>query len=348
MAIIRRRKAEEQESSQTQEVQAENVNSEEQENSGSVETPEEKPKTRKRRVVKKVQAEEESQKPAAESDENTVSVTDTQSAETPADEHAAEAVPESSSDFESAGQKENPAEESSSENQQSGENNQAAETSQEAEYQQNGGSQQNPEYEGRRPYTPNRRNDGRWNNGGNWNNGRNNYGYNRNQNNRNNYNNRRNNNNYERNLQARLEAVRKAQEIENPEEYESKPRLVINNLTKMSMIELRELAAQYGLAAEDLPSMKKQDLIFCILKAHTEHGGIIFAEGALEILPDGYGFLRSPQNNYLPGSDDIYISPSQIRLFNLKTGDTVYGQTRSPKEGEKFFALLRIETVNYE
>ena len=348
MAIIRRRKAEEQESSQTQEVQAENVNSEEQENSGSVETPEEKPKTRKRRVVKKVQAEEESQKPAAESDENTVSVTDTQSAETPADEHAAETVPESSSDFESAGQKENPAEESSSENQQSGENNQAAETSQEAEYQQNGGSQQNPEYEGRRPYTPNRRNDGRWNNGGNWNNGRNNYGYNRNQNNRNNYNNRRNNNNYERNLQARLEAVRKAQEIENPEEYESKPRLVINNLTKMSMIELRELAAQYGLAAEDLPSMKKQDLIFCILKAHTEHGGIIFAEGALEILPDGYGFLRSPQNNYLPGSDDIYISPSQIRLFNLKTGDTVYGQTRSPKEGEKFFALLRIETVNYE
>lgn len=348
MAIIRRRKAEEQESSQTQEVQAENVNSEEQENSGSVETPEEKPKTRKRRVVKKVQAEEESQKPAAESDENTVSVTDNQSAETPADEHTAEAVPESSSDFESAGQKENPAEESSSENQQSGENNQAAETSQEAEYQQNGGSQQNPEYEGRRPYTPNRRNDGRWNNGGNWNNGRNNYGYNRNQNNRNNYNNRRNNNNYERNLQARLEAVRKAQEIENPEEYESKPRLVINNLTKMSMIELRELAAQYGLAAEDLPSMKKQDLIFCILKAHTEHGGIIFAEGALEILPDGYGFLRSPQNNYLPGSDDIYISPSQIRLFNLKTGDTVYGQTRSPKEGEKFFALLRIETVNYE
>ena len=116
----------------------------------------------------------------------------------------------------------------------------------------------------------------------------------------------------------------------------------------MSMIELRELAAQYGLAGDDLPSMKKQDLIFCILKAHTEHGGIIFAEGALEILPDGYGFLRSPQNNYLPGPDDIYISPSQIRLFNLKTGDTVYGQTRSPKEGEKFFALLRIETVNYE
>ncbi|MBQ1671618.1 MAG: transcription termination factor Rho, partial [Treponema sp.] len=139
-----------------------------------------------------------------------------------------------------------------------------------------------------------------------------------------------------------------AQRIENPEEYESKPRLLINDLTKMGMHELRELATQYGLTADDLAPMKKQDLIFCILKAHTEHGGIIFASGALEILPDGYGFLRSPQNSYLPGPDDIYISPSQIRLFNLKTGDTIYGQTRSPKEGERFFALLRIETVNFD
>ncbi|MCQ2610141.1 MAG: transcription termination factor Rho [Treponema sp.] len=133
---------------------------------------------------------------------------------------------------------------------------------------------------------------------------------------------------------------------ENTEMVEGKPRLEINELTKKSMMELRELAIQYGFAADDLAPMKKQDLIFVILKAHTEHGGIIFASGALEILPDGYGFLRSPQNNYLPGPDDIYISPSQIRLFNLKTGDTVYGQTRSPKEGEKFFALLRIETIN--
>ncbi len=116
----------------------------------------------------------------------------------------------------------------------------------------------------------------------------------------------------------------------------------------MGMHELRDLATQYGMTADDLAPMKKQDLIFCILKAHTEHGGIIFASGALEILPDGYGFLRSPQNSYLPGSDDIYISPSQIRLFNLKTGDTIYGQIRSPKEGEKFFALLRIETVNFD
>lgn len=162
------------------------------------------------------------------------------------------------------------------------------------------------------------------------------------------FNNYRNSNNYERNAQARLEAAEAAQRIENPEEYESKPRLLINDLTKMGMHELRELATQYGLTADDLAPMKKQDLIFCILKAHTEHGGIIFASGALEILPDGYGFLRSPQNSYLPGPDDIYISPSQIRLFNLKTGDTIYGQTRSPKEGERFFALLRIETVNFD
>ncbi len=158
----------------------------------------------------------------------------------------------------------------------------------------------------------------------------------------------RSNGNYERNAQARLEAAEAAQRIENPEEYESKPRLLINDLTKMGMHELRDLATQYGMTADDLAPMKKQDLIFSILKAHTEHGGIIFASGSLEILPDGYGFLRSPQNSYLPGPDDIYISPSQIRLFNLKTGDTIYGQTRSPKEGERFFALLRIETVNFD
>lgn len=181
----------------------------------------------------------------------------------------------------------------------------------------------------------------RYDNGRRWN-GNNRYGNRR-------YNNGRyNNTNYEKNLQARLEAVQAAQKIENPEEYESKPRLLINDLTKKSMPELRELGVQYGISADEMAPMKKQDLIFSILRAHTEHGGIIFASGALEILPDGYGFLRSPQNSYLPGPDDIYISPSQIRLFNLKTGDTIYGQTRSPKEGEKFFALLRIETVNFE
>lgn len=185
-------------------------------------------------------------------------------------------------------------------------------------------------------YVPRQRYDNRrWN-------GNNRYG------NRRYNNNRYNNTNYEKNLQARLEAVQAAQKIEDPEEYESKPRLLINDLTKKSMPELRELGVQYGISADEMAPMKKQDLIFSILRAHTEHGGIIFASGALEILPDGYGFLRSPQNSYLPGPDDIYISPSQIRLFNLKTGDTIYGQTRSPKEGEKFFALLRIETVNFE
>ncbi len=135
---------------------------------------------------------------------------------------------------------------------------------------------------------------------------------------------------------------------EGTDDNANKPRLLINDLTAMGMHELRDLATKYGFNPDDLAPMKKQELIFVILKAHSEHGGLIFASGALEILPDGYGFLRSPQNSYLPGPDDIYISPSQIRLFNLKTGDTVYGQTRSPKEGERFFALLRIETVNFD
>lgn len=146
-----------------------------------------------------------------------------------------------------------------------------------------------------------------------------------------------------------LEAMRNAiPPVQEDANIDSKPRLLINDLTSMGMHDLRNLAAQYGISNDDLAPMKKQELIFVILKAHTEHGGIIFASGALEILPDGYGFLRSPQNSYLPGPDDIYISPSQIRLFNLKTGDTIYGQIRSPKEGERFFALLRIETVNFD
>lgn len=156
------------------------------------------------------------------------------------------------------------------------------------------------------------------------------------------------NSNYERNMQSRMEAVQEAQKIENLEDYESKPRIVINEITKSSMMELRELGLKYGITPDDMAPMKKQDLVFSILRAHTEHGGIIFASGALEILPDGYGFLRSPQNSYLPGPDDIYISPSQIRLFNLKTGDTIYGQIRSPKDNERFFALLRIESVNFD
>ncbi|MCE5256218.1 MAG: transcription termination factor Rho [Spirochaetaceae bacterium] len=129
---------------------------------------------------------------------------------------------------------------------------------------------------------------------------------------------------------------------------EARARLLINDLTKMGIKELRELGAKYGINHDELIALRKQELIFYILKSHTEKGGIIYAYGSLEILPDGYGFLRSPQNSYLPGTDDIYISPSQIRLFNLKTGDTVYGQIRSPKEAERFFAMLRIEQVNFD
>ncbi|MFA6856886.1 MAG: transcription termination factor Rho [Treponema sp.] len=166
------------------------------------------------------------------------------------------------------------------------------------------------------------------------------------------YNNKSFNNNYstaDRSTGTESSQINSAQNTpESAEDYESKPRLLINELTAMGMPQLRELAMKYGFSNDDLAPMKKQELIFVILKAHTEHGGIIFASGALEILPDGYGFLRSPQNSYLPGPDDIYISPSQIRLFNLKTGDTIYGQTRSPKEGERFFALLRIESVNFD
>ena len=94
--------------------------------------------------------------------------------------------------------------------------------------------------------------------------------------------------------------------------------------------------------------LRKQDLIFKILQAQSEKEGHIFAEGVLEILPDGYGFLRSPDYNYLPGPDDIYVSPSQIRKFDLKTGDTISGNVRPPHEGEKYFALVKIEAVNFE
>jgi transcription termination factor Rho len=124
--------------------------------------------------------------------------------------------------------------------------------------------------------------------------------------------------------------------------------LSINDLTVMNMTGLRDIASKLGVLQENLLSLKKQEIIFTVLKAHTEKNGAIYAYGSLEILPDGYGFLRSPQNSYLPGPDDIYVSPSQIRLFNLKTGDTVYGQIRSPKEGERFFAMLRVETVNFD
>ena len=94
--------------------------------------------------------------------------------------------------------------------------------------------------------------------------------------------------------------------------------------------------------------MRKADLIFKILQAQAEKDGLVFSEGVLETLPEGYGFLRAPDYNYLPGPDDIYVSPSQIRRFDLRTGDTISGQVRPPKEGENYFALVKIEAVNFE
>ena len=119
----------------------------------------------------------------------------------------------------------------------------------------------------------------------------------------------------------------------------------IAELKTMSIAELTKLAKE--LNVNGFSGLKKQDLIFKILEAKTKKEGLIFGEGVLEILPDGFGFLRSPDYNYLPGPDDIYVSPSQIRRFNLMTGDTVSGQIRPPKEGERYFALLKVEAVNF-
>jgi len=120
----------------------------------------------------------------------------------------------------------------------------------------------------------------------------------------------------------------------------------IIELKEKKINELNKLARQ--LNVEGSSGMRKQDLIFAILQAQTEKNGLIYGEGVLETLPDGFGFLRSPDFNYLPGPDDIYVSPSQIRRFNLRTGDTIAGQIRPPKEGERYFALLKVEAVNYE
>ncbi len=122
--------------------------------------------------------------------------------------------------------------------------------------------------------------------------------------------------------------------------------MTIAELKEKNITELTKIARSLELPGAS--GLRKQDLIFKILQAQSEKEGHIFAEGVLEILPDGYGFLRSPDYNYLPGPDDIYVSPSQIRKFDLKTGDTISGQVRPPHEGEKYFALVKIEAVNFE
>ena len=123
-------------------------------------------------------------------------------------------------------------------------------------------------------------------------------------------------------------------------------KLDIGNLKDMKIVELSKLAREMNV--NGISGLKKQDLIFKLLQAQAEKEGLMFGEGILEILPEGFGFLRSPNYNYLPCPDDIYISPSQIRKFDLRTGDTVSGQIRPPKEGEKYFALLKVEAVNFE
>jgi transcription termination factor Rho len=120
----------------------------------------------------------------------------------------------------------------------------------------------------------------------------------------------------------------------------------IGELKDMSISKLTQIAKEL-----DIPGatgMRKQELIFKILQAQTEKSGLIFSEGVLETLPDGFGFLRAPDYNYLPGPDDIYVSPSQIRKFDLRTGDTISGQIRPPKEGERYFALIKVEAINFE
>ncbi|HSI06279.1 MAG TPA: transcription termination factor Rho [Myxococcota bacterium] len=120
----------------------------------------------------------------------------------------------------------------------------------------------------------------------------------------------------------------------------------LNDLKKKKPAELGRMAADLNI--EGVAGMRKQDLIFALLQAHTENSGAIYSEGVLETLPDGYGFLRAPDYNYLPGPDDIYVSPSQIRRLNLRTGDTVSGQIRPPKDSERYYAMLKIDKVNFE
>ena len=139
-----------------------------------------------------------------------------------------------------------------------------------------------------------------------------------------------------------------------PEETIVEKTVLNRELSTMNIVELKEMTiSELSEVAKKLnvngtSGLRKQELIFKILEAQTEKNGLIFGEGVLEILPDGFGFLRAPSYNYLPGPDDIYVSPSQIRRFDLHTGDTISGQVRPPKESERYFALLKVEAINFE
>ena len=148
-------------------------------------------------------------------------------------------------------------------------------------------------------------------------------------------------------MESRVEE-KKQKKSKEVDKYDSlkKSELHLAELQKMSMNTLNKTAKKEGI--KDHVGIKKQDLIFKILKERVKRNGLMYGEGVVEVLPDGFGFLRSPQYNYLPCPDDIYISPSQIRRFGIRTGSTVSGQIRPPKENERYFALLRVEAINYE
>lgn len=126
------------------------------------------------------------------------------------------------------------------------------------------------------------------------------------------------------------------------------PKIIMNDLTLLTLPALRQKATEFNIPYDTIMELKRQELIVEILKTHAAASGVIMAYGSLEILPDGYGFLRLPQNNYLSGPDDIYMSVSQIKMLNLKTGDTVEGQIRPPRDAERYFAMVRVQSINYD
>src|SRR5687768_17014413 len=143
-------------------------------------------------------------------------------------------------------------------------------------------------------------------------------------------------------------SARRERGQQNPtQESQSQPNgMNLSELKEKAIPELNAIARDLGV--QGISGLRKQELIFKVLQAQAERDGLIFAEGVLEVLPDGFGFLRAPDYNYLPGPDDIYVSPSQIRRFDLRTGDTISGQVRPPKDSERYFALLKVEAINYE
>ncbi len=146
--------------------------------------------------------------------------------------------------------------------------------------------------------------------------------------------------------QAEAAKDRKQRRKENRETQRAEGSLDLATLKEMSIQQLTQIAKDLGITG--IAGMRKQELIFKILQAQAEKAGLIFTQGVLEVLPDGFGFLRAPEYNYLPGPDDVYVSPSQIRRFDLRTGDTISGQIRPPKEGERYFALIKVDAINFE